>query len=242
MRPIAFFALALALLPLSGCGYHTLARATHCRPGKHARGAALCHAHRAYRTETVMTQAVIREFATRTRLRVTPDANGDPDAVLHGTILKEVVSPLTYNSTRSSRPAPHHHGRFGHAQRRDEKFSTKQELRSSASSISPPPIFPASSRRIRLPSSGFRASLRGSWWPMCWKDSSETISHNEKRRGESLLRAASHFRRKLVYPTGAEHQYRHLRADAVQVQPFRRICRFVTVFEVESTPLVAPSR
>jgi outer membrane lipopolysaccharide assembly protein LptE/RlpB len=52
-----------------------------------------------YRTETVLTQAVIREFATRTRLRVTPDAGGDPDAVLHGTILKETVEPLTYNST-----------------------------------------------------------------------------------------------------------------------------------------------
>jgi outer membrane lipopolysaccharide assembly protein LptE/RlpB len=46
-----------------------------------------------------MTQAVIREFATRTRLRVTPDAEGDPDAVLHGTILKQTIAPLTYNSS-----------------------------------------------------------------------------------------------------------------------------------------------
>jgi outer membrane lipopolysaccharide assembly protein LptE/RlpB len=46
-----------------------------------------------------MTQAVIREFATRTRLRVTPDASGEPDAVLHGTILKEAVTPLTFNSS-----------------------------------------------------------------------------------------------------------------------------------------------
>jgi outer membrane lipopolysaccharide assembly protein LptE/RlpB len=46
-----------------------------------------------------MTQAVIREFATRTRMRVTPEASGDPDAVLHGTILKETVAPLTYNSS-----------------------------------------------------------------------------------------------------------------------------------------------
>jgi hypothetical protein len=30
---------------------------------------------------------------------VTPSAGGDPDAVLHGTILKEVVTPLTYNSS-----------------------------------------------------------------------------------------------------------------------------------------------
>jgi hypothetical protein len=46
-----------------------------------------------------MTNAVIREFATRTRFRVTPNADADADAVLHGTILKEYVAPLTYNST-----------------------------------------------------------------------------------------------------------------------------------------------
>jgi hypothetical protein len=53
----------------------------------------------AYRTETVMTNAVIREFAARTRFRVTPDSDGNADAVLHGTILKEVVTPLTYNAS-----------------------------------------------------------------------------------------------------------------------------------------------
>lgn len=45
-----------------------------------------------------MTDAVIREFSARTRFRVTPSTSEDADAVLHGTILKEVVSPLTYNS------------------------------------------------------------------------------------------------------------------------------------------------
>jgi hypothetical protein len=53
----------------------------------------------AYRTETAMTGAVIREFAARTRFRVTPDANPNADAVLHGTILKESVTPLTYNAS-----------------------------------------------------------------------------------------------------------------------------------------------
>jgi hypothetical protein len=51
----------------------------------------------AYHTETVMTEAVIREFAARTRLRVTPRDGGD--AVLRGTILKQTVSPLTYNTS-----------------------------------------------------------------------------------------------------------------------------------------------
>jgi outer membrane lipopolysaccharide assembly protein LptE/RlpB len=46
-----------------------------------------------------MTQAVIRELAARSRFRVTPDADTDADAVLRGTILKEYVAPLTYNTS-----------------------------------------------------------------------------------------------------------------------------------------------
>lgn len=53
----------------------------------------------AYHTEAALTDAVIREFAARSRLRVSPDSGGDPDVVLHGTILNEVVAPLTYNTT-----------------------------------------------------------------------------------------------------------------------------------------------
>jgi outer membrane lipopolysaccharide assembly protein LptE/RlpB len=46
-----------------------------------------------------MTEAVIREFAARTRFRITPVESPDADAVLHGTILKENIAPLTYNSS-----------------------------------------------------------------------------------------------------------------------------------------------
>ena len=53
----------------------------------------------AYHTEALMTDAVIREFATRTRLRVTPDSGGSPDVVLHGTIMTQAITPLTYNTT-----------------------------------------------------------------------------------------------------------------------------------------------
>ncbi len=92
--------IALALLWLSGCGYHSLGAATHLPPDvKTLAVPVFATRTESNRTATVMTQAVIREFATRTRLRVTANANGDADAVLHGTILKEAVSPLTYNST-----------------------------------------------------------------------------------------------------------------------------------------------
>jgi len=100
MRKFAYLPIAFALLGLSGCGYHTLGAATHLPVGVQTLAVPVFATHtESYRTEVVLTQAVIREFATRTRLRVTPDAGGDPDAVLHGTILKETVEPLTYNST-----------------------------------------------------------------------------------------------------------------------------------------------
>jgi outer membrane lipopolysaccharide assembly protein LptE/RlpB len=100
MRKFAYLPIAFALLGLTGCGYHTLGAASHMPPGVETLAVPVFATHtEAYHTEVVMTEAVIREFTTRTRLRVTPYANGDPDAVLHGTILKETIEPLTYNSS-----------------------------------------------------------------------------------------------------------------------------------------------
>jgi outer membrane lipopolysaccharide assembly protein LptE/RlpB len=100
MRLFAIAPIAFALLSLSGCGYHTLGAATHLPSGVRTLAVPVFATHtETYHTEVAMTQAVIREFATRTRLRVTPNADGDPDAVLHGTILKQTVAPLTYNSS-----------------------------------------------------------------------------------------------------------------------------------------------
>jgi outer membrane lipopolysaccharide assembly protein LptE/RlpB len=89
-----------ALLAITGCGYHSLGSATHIPPDVRTLSVPqFATRTEAYHTETVMTQAVIREFASRTRLRVTPSTAGDPDAVLHGTILEQTVTPLTYNTT-----------------------------------------------------------------------------------------------------------------------------------------------
>ncbi|UWZ81657.1 LPS assembly lipoprotein LptE [Occallatibacter riparius] len=97
--PLAAFCLA-AVLVLSGCGYHTLGSATHLAPDVRTLSVPqFATRTEAYHTETVMTQAVIREFATRTRLHVTPSSSGEPDAVLHGTILQQTITPLTYNTT-----------------------------------------------------------------------------------------------------------------------------------------------
>lgn len=97
MRKIALVLLVALMMALNGCGYHAVGSATHLPPGMQTLSIPVFATHtEAYHTETLMTDAVIREFATRTRLRVTPSAGGD--AVLHGTILKQTVSPLTYNT------------------------------------------------------------------------------------------------------------------------------------------------
>lgn len=96
----AGWVLIFVLSVLAGCGYHTLGAATHLPPAAHTLAVPIFATRtNAYHTETVMTDAVIREFAARSRLRVTPDANADPDVVLHGTILQETVAPLTYNTS-----------------------------------------------------------------------------------------------------------------------------------------------
>jgi outer membrane lipopolysaccharide assembly protein LptE/RlpB len=100
MRLLAIAPFIAVLLGLSGCGYHTLGGATHLPPDTRTLSVPVFATRsEAYHTEVVMTNAVIREFATRSRLRVTPTEGGDPDAVLRGTILKETVAPLTYNTS-----------------------------------------------------------------------------------------------------------------------------------------------
>jgi outer membrane lipopolysaccharide assembly protein LptE/RlpB len=100
MRLPAIVPILFAFVGLSGCGYHTLGAATHLPPDVHTLSVPVFAVHtETYHSEVAMTNAVIREFATRTRFRVTPDVNPDADAVLHGAILKETVAPLTYNSS-----------------------------------------------------------------------------------------------------------------------------------------------
>jgi outer membrane lipopolysaccharide assembly protein LptE/RlpB len=95
--PIAMLA---SLLATVGCGYHTLGAATHLPPDVKTISIPLFVTRtETYHTETAMTNAVIREFTSRTRFRVTPAEGTGSDAVLHGTILKETTTPLTYNSS-----------------------------------------------------------------------------------------------------------------------------------------------
>ena len=101
IRPWLFLSPLVLSAALTGCGYHAVGSATHLPPDVRTLSVPVFATQtETYHTETVITDAVIREFATRTRFRVSPDAkNADADAVLHGTILKEAITPLTYNAS-----------------------------------------------------------------------------------------------------------------------------------------------
>lgn len=90
---------AAVLLCLSGCGYHTLGAATHLPADVKTISVPVFVNHTvANGTDIAMTAAVIREFTARTRFKVTPSEDPGADAVLYGTVLKEGVRPLTYNT------------------------------------------------------------------------------------------------------------------------------------------------
>jgi outer membrane lipopolysaccharide assembly protein LptE/RlpB len=90
---------ALALI-LTGCGYHRVGAATHIPANIHTLAVPIFQSKvQGFNTETVFTAAMVRELNTRTSYRViTSDhAAYSADATLHGTIVKQTVSPLTYD-------------------------------------------------------------------------------------------------------------------------------------------------
>jgi outer membrane lipopolysaccharide assembly protein LptE/RlpB len=104
LLPHAVFT-CLALLLLTGCGYHQAGSATHI-PADVRTLAVPIFATRvtAYHTEMAFTEAVIRELNTRTKYHILNTDSASADATLHGTILTQTVTPLTYdaNSGQSS--------------------------------------------------------------------------------------------------------------------------------------------
>jgi outer membrane lipopolysaccharide assembly protein LptE/RlpB len=97
-RWAAALVLAVSMVGV-GCGYHTAGRAvtlpqnvrTIAIPGFVSQSPT-------FRVEQVMTDAVVREFNTRTQFQVIHEARPDADAVLKGTVLSATASPLAYDS------------------------------------------------------------------------------------------------------------------------------------------------
>jgi Lipopolysaccharide-assembly len=99
MRGSLGLLVAFALLPVCGCGYHTLGSAAHIPDSMHTLAVPIFkNKTQFYHTEVPMTQAVVREFTDRTRLSVAADSAESTDATVKGTIISESVQPLTYRT------------------------------------------------------------------------------------------------------------------------------------------------
>lgn len=97
--PRIFSALAVGLLLLAGCGYHTAGSPTHLPGTVHTLAVPVFKNNtQSYHTEVAFTQAVIQELSSRTPYRIVTGGKDDADATLDGTITGFQVSPLTYNS------------------------------------------------------------------------------------------------------------------------------------------------
>ena len=84
---------------LSGCGYHVGGTASRLPPGlKVIAVPALENRTNQFRVEQRMTQAVVREFISRTKYRIVSNENS-ADAVLRGEISSIELSPEVFDTT-----------------------------------------------------------------------------------------------------------------------------------------------
>lgn len=93
----AVLVLVLAMMT-SACGYHTAGKASLIPTDvKTIAVPTFVNQTQTYHIETILTQAVIREFNTRTKYRIVNDPDG-ADAVLRGTVVTTQLAPVTYDS------------------------------------------------------------------------------------------------------------------------------------------------
>ena len=99
MRPLLPVFVVVALLSVSGCGFHTPGAASHLPPNVRTLAIPMfANQTEMNGTQTAITEAVVREFIDRSSFRVTQRDPSDADATLRGTILQEGVTPLTFNT------------------------------------------------------------------------------------------------------------------------------------------------
>lgn len=107
MKRALFTLVLFAALVLTGCGYHQVGAATRINANVRTLAVPIFQSKvQAYNTETVFTEAVVRELNTRTKYRVLTNVSNhiEPtqqpaDATLLGTILTQSVTPLTYDAS-----------------------------------------------------------------------------------------------------------------------------------------------
>jgi outer membrane lipopolysaccharide assembly protein LptE/RlpB len=88
-----------SVLILTGCGYHTANSAAHLPQTVHILAVPTFANHtQSFHTEVAFTNAVIREFTSRTPYKVlATDKPDSGDAILEGAVNTYQVIPLTYN-------------------------------------------------------------------------------------------------------------------------------------------------
>jgi outer membrane lipopolysaccharide assembly protein LptE/RlpB len=89
----------VAVLTLTGCGYHTAGHATRLPNNLHTLAVpAFVNQTQIYRIEQILSRQVVREFVGRTRYQVVPNETDSADATLKGTVLTAAAAPLTYDA------------------------------------------------------------------------------------------------------------------------------------------------
>jgi len=89
----------VAMLVLASCGYHTAGKAARIPDSVHTIAIPVfTNKTPTYRIETVLTNAVVKEFNTRTKYRIVNQAVPDADATLTGTVISTELAPVTYDS------------------------------------------------------------------------------------------------------------------------------------------------
>lgn len=94
-----WFAVLVAPLTVTGCGYHVAGHSSQLPSDwRDIAVPAFKNDTTTYRIEQRMTEAVIREFITRTKYRVVQDPKS-ADAVLHGEVLSIETDPVLFEAT-----------------------------------------------------------------------------------------------------------------------------------------------
>jgi outer membrane lipopolysaccharide assembly protein LptE/RlpB len=97
-RHLPFVAMVALAALLASCGYRTAGSTSHLPPDiKILAVPSFLNRTHTYHVETGLTNAVIREFNTRTRYRVV-QTEASADAVLQGTVVSAEVAPVAYDS------------------------------------------------------------------------------------------------------------------------------------------------
>lgn len=99
-RAVALLALLAGLGCMSlSCGYHTAGHTSQLPESVQTIAIpAFKNETLNYNINQMLTASVVREFTTRTRYHIINNSGDDADAILRGTVLSTVATPLTYDT------------------------------------------------------------------------------------------------------------------------------------------------